>query len=170
MILSVLMLAALAKDKLSVWSAQATVARWDHELQSMPIWDGIEKQIRDTYAFYAYKADHPYAYHIKEPVIFGGDKNKRCMISLYDVDCNRRYWEIGLPEADFVRQHFTETYLQNKNCFYHSYKRYNYLSLFDHDGVETCYCASIPRNGVMTIRGYRAGAKTAEIMETIHLK
>ena len=76
------------KEKLAEISAQATVEQWNKEIAAMPVWDGVERQIREHNQFYGISQDW-----YKVGVRFGGDPNKWRNISLIDVQHNREFLE-----------------------------------------------------------------------------
>lgn len=96
------------KEKLAEISAQATVEQWNKEIAAMPVWDGVERQIREHNQFYGISQDW-----YKVGVRFGGDPNKWRNISLIDVQHNREFWSSGLTPANFAKEYFLKRYQEN---------------------------------------------------------
>ncbi len=122
----------LGKEKLSEISARAKVEQWNKEIAAMPVWDGVEWQIRAHNQFYGISQVWR-----KAGVAFGGDPNKWRNISLMDVQRNREFWSSGLPPADFAKEYFLKRYQENPRWNDHYTEDvFRCLYLWDADGDE----------------------------------
>ena len=120
------------KEKLAEISAQATVEQWNKEIAAMPVWDGVERQIREHNQFYGISQDW-----YKVGVRFGGDPNKWRNISLIDVQHNREFWSSGLTPANFAKEYFLKRYQENPHWNDHYIEDvFRCLYLWDADGNE----------------------------------
>lgn len=137
----------LGKEKLSEISAQATVDRWKREIAAMPVWDSIERQIREHNQFYGISQDW-----YKVGVAFGGDPNKWRNISLMDVQRNREFWSSGLTPTNFAKQYFLKRYRENPN-WNDNYAEdvFRCLYLWDADGNEIRADVGNLYHGVFTL-------------------
>ena len=122
----------IIKEKLAEISAQATVEQWNKEIAAMPVWDGIERQIREHNQFYDISQDW-----YKVGVRFGDDPNKWRNISLMDVKHNREFWSSNLTPANFAKEYFLKRYQENPNWNDHYAEDvFRCLYLWDADGNE----------------------------------
>ncbi len=122
----------LGKEKLSEISTRATVDRWNKEIAAMPVWDGIERQIREHNQFYGISQGW-----YKVGVAFGGDPDKWRNISLMDVQRNREFWSSGLTPAEFAKEYFLKRYQENLHWNDHYTEDvFRCLYLWDADGNE----------------------------------
>lgn len=132
--------AALLNEKGKEASARSQIARRDREISRMDVWDGIEKQVRDSLAFY-----DKYNYEWYEcGAYWKGDKNKWHRYNLITINANKEYIKSGLSMEEYARKYFLRRYEEKGNHLFVGgwCDFYNRLELYDDDGNITEFSIS----------------------------